>query len=103
MARNKGKRGEREIVRELTEQGYEAFRGWQAAGPTEADIVSNFPFHLEVKFQERLNIYAAISQAENDSKGLKPYAIIFRKSRYNWHAAIELEQFIKLVGRSTFK
>jgi Holliday junction resolvase len=98
-SRDRGKRGEREIVRILHEEGYEAFRGWQAAGPTEADIVSNFPFHLEVKYVENLNIYRAIQQAHGDSKGLKPYAVIFRKSNSRWHAAIDLAHFIKLVGQ----
>lgn len=51
---------------------------------------SAFPFAIECKNQERLNIWGAIEQAERNAKDLTPMVIITR-NRSKMYAVIELK------------
>ena len=97
-SRDKGQRGEREVCSILRSAGYRAKRGWQSrdGGKGESDVVTDFPFRPEVKFQETLNIYAAIDQVNNDNSGTVPNCIVFKKSRGEWWAAIPFQDLIRL-------
>lgn len=98
-ARDKGKRGEREVCAILTQNGWPAHRGWQAAGPYHPDIMTEFPYWIEVKDAERLNIYSAINQAVTDNNTGIPIAVVFRKNNHKWYAAIEFDHLIELVKK----
>ena len=70
MSRQKGKRGERECAAELAELfGVTARRGVQyQGGPESPDVVlEGVPIHVECKRVERLDLYAAITQANADA------------------------------------
>jgi len=70
MSRQKGKRGERECAAELAELlGVSARRGVQyQGGPDSPDVVlEGVPIHVECKRVERLDLYAAITQANADA------------------------------------
>lgn len=59
-----------------------------------------FPFVVEVKNQEALNIWAALKQAEGHVKtddGFKVPLLFFRRNRSKLYVAMDAEQFIKLV------
>src|SRR5258708_12082616 len=87
--KQKGKRGEREAAELLRSSGWRAKRGMSFLG--EPDLVTNFPMHVEVKYQERLNIFAALEQAENyviDKKLTNPPCVLFRKNEGQWQIAI---------------
>lgn len=67
-SREKGKRGERELAGELRRHGYDARRGQQYCGANgDADVVGLPGLHIECKRVERLDLYAAMSQAEHDA------------------------------------
>jgi len=68
-SKQKGNRGEREWASFCREQGYNVRRTQQYAGVTEesADCIGLPYIHQEVKRVEKLNIYDAIGQANNDA------------------------------------
>jgi len=99
-SKDKGKRGELEIVHILQENGYDAHRSAQFCGNTgdAPDVVSDFPFHIEVKHQERLEIDKWWEQASRDAKG-KPPCVIFRKNHQKWKICVDLEEMLKLCAK----
>lgn len=69
-SREKGKRGEREAAAELGALlGVDARRGVQYhGGPESPDVVlAGTRLHVEAKRTERLSLYAAVAQAEEDA------------------------------------
>ena len=57
----------------------------------------NSLFNITEKNAERLNIWSAIQQAEDNTKsGLIPM-LVFSKNRSKIYAAIELEKLLKLL------
>lgn len=104
-SRNKGKRGELEIVKVLKVAGYEkAQRSAQFKGNTgQAPDVEGLPgIHIEVKRVERLNLRKAYEQAVNDSKenGNNDIAAVFHRGSYQpWMVTLSLEDFLKLYKK----
>jgi Holliday junction resolvase len=96
----KGKRGERELSKILTEFGYPSRRSQQFCGKGDdsADITSSLPFHIESKFVEKLNLEKAYNQALEDSKGQKPPIVCHRKSRGQWMVTMSLEDFLRAIS-----
>jgi len=94
-SRSKGKAGELEAAAILRDMGYEARRGQQhAGGPDSPDLVTNFPFHLEVKRVQRLNLEVAYQQATKDAGGVgAPPAVLHRRNRGKWLLTMSLEDF----------
>jgi Holliday junction resolvase len=101
MARNKGQRGEREVANKLIELGYGARRGYQArlGGKDEPDVVSNFPFRIEVKYCQTLNIYKAFEQVEIDNPGSNNNIVVFRRNGQPWRVALEFDKFLELCQK----
>ena len=69
-SRDKGKRGEREAASELGALlGVDARRGAQhKGGPDSPDVVlDGVAIHVEAKRSERLSLYAALAQADEDA------------------------------------
>lgn len=54
------------------------------------------PYSIEAKNREKLNIWSALQQAEDNAKGLTP-VVIFKRNRSKTYAVIELDEFIKLI------
>ena len=61
---------------------------------------TRYPFVIEVKNQERLNIWEAIDQARSHLNGrsLTPL-VIFRRNRSELFVALSLPDFLKLLSR----
>ena len=81
-SRQKGARYEREVAKFLTENGFPSRRGVQFAGRPDGsspDVVSTFPFHIETKHVQRLDLYKAMEQSTRDS-GDKPPCVIHRRN-----------------------
>jgi len=103
-SRMKGQRGEREVASILRRHGFEARRGTQTRGGTEEpDVVCDLPgHHIEVKRQERLNIWAALEQADNDidpaDDDTVP-AVVFRRNRSRWYVCLPFEDYLQVVGK----
>lgn len=112
-SRRRGKRGEY-IVRDRARLwGFVGTRrGIQAAG--EADLADMIPgYHVEVKNQETLNIWAALAQAERDavaffekrwekiSPALRPRPdrpiVFFKRNHSKLYAALDADHLFELL------
>lgn len=83
-SRDKGKRGELELVRFLRGFGYDAHRGVQYKGGQESPDVVGLPFiHIECKRVEDLNIYEAYKQSKRDA-GIYIPVVMHRKNDCEW-------------------
>ena len=58
--------------------------------------VKLFPYSVECKNQERLNIWAGIKQMEGDNRNLTPL-LVFKKNRTPAYCALKFEDFMVLV------
>jgi len=101
-SRAKGKRGERDLAAALRVLGIPARRGQQFhGGPDSADVVSELVgYHIEVKTEERLNIWKAMEQASRDSGWPEEPLVAFKKNRKEWLVALRLEDFVRLWRRA---
>ena len=55
------------------------------------------PYSFECKNHEKLNIWSALEQAEDNSKDSTP-VLIFKRNRSKTYAVLEIEEFIKLIS-----
>lgn len=55
-----------------------------------------FPYAIEAKNQERLNIWAALEQAERNANGLTPL-LVFRRNRGRIYVALAWADFLALL------
>ena len=99
-SKQKGKKGELELVRKLKEYGYDCRRTNQYCGNTgQADDVIGLDYiHIECKRVEKLNIDEAIEQAKRDSKEDKFPTVFHRKNRKDWLVTMKLYDWIKLYN-----
>ena len=56
-----------------------------------------FPFSVECKNQESLNIWSAIEQAENNSGNHTPL-VIFKRNRTKTYAVLEFDKLLELLN-----
>jgi len=95
----KGKVGEREFADLLRRHGYQARRGQQFCGGGDSpDVVSDLPYHIEVKRVEKLNLENAVAQAAEDSGG-KSWIVAHRKNRGQWLVTMSADEFLTLVKK----
>lgn len=97
----RGKRGELNLVHALRDAGFtEARRTAQYCGKAgTSDVVGIEGLHVEVKNQERLNIWSALAQSQRDTEadGDRDIpAVFFKRNRSGWYVALPLPNFIKL-------
>ena len=58
-----------------------------------------FPFAVECKNQERLNVWDALAQAEaNAANGTTPL-LVFKRNRTQTYVALSFDDFMELVGK----
>ena len=103
-SRDKGKRGEREFATLLRKHGFTASRAGykQAAGDGTADIACpalDGEIHFEVKRVEKLNLWAALAQAENDAQENKMRwpvtpAVAFKRNRSSWYVVLPVSDLL---------
>lgn len=109
MSRDKGKRGEREIVDLLKSKGLDAkrsgyFQVHKAGGDRQEypDVLCKEleDFWIEVKRVERLSIHSAMDQAVFDANGSGRIPLVmFRKNGSKWNAALPLETLLELLEK----
>jgi len=56
-----------------------------------------FPFSVECKNQEKLNIWSSLEQAEGNS-GNHPPLVIFKRNRSKTYAVLEFDELLKLLN-----
>ena len=75
--KNKGKRGELLLCKELKAHGYDAHRSQQFCGKAgDADIFGLPGIHIECKRVQNLNLYSAMAQAKSDIKEPLPFQVV---------------------------
>tara|TARA_R100001082_G_scaffold46142_1_gene24579 strand:+ start:2160 stop:2525 length:366 start_codon:yes stop_codon:yes gene_type:complete len=67
--------------------------------PAAKDLIH---YSFECKNQERLNVWSSLEQAETNSNSRVP-ALVFKRNRSKTYIAIELEEFLKLIGDNSAK
>lgn len=96
----KGSAGEREFAAFLTSQGFPAHRNEQRflGGHDNPDVTADAlnDYHFEVKRVERLNIGAAMEQAERDAAGRVP-VVVHRRNRRPWLVTLHLADWLEVV------
>ena len=58
-----------------------------------------FPFSVDCKNQEKLNIWSALEQAEENSGNHTPL-VIFKRNRTKTYAVLEFDKLLKLLNES---
>jgi Holliday junction resolvase len=97
--KNKGKRGELELARFLTERGHPARRGQQFSGsPDSPDVVCpSLPLFFECKRTERLRIHEAMQQAVDDAGPGSVPVVAHKANRRDWLAVMRLSDLLELL------
>ena len=96
-SRAKGARGELEFAQYLTEAGWTSRRGQQFSGGKDSpDVISQLPYHIEVKRVEKGNLYDWLDQARRDADQKVPI-VAHRRSRKQWVVVMQLDDFLKMV------
>ena len=100
MQREKGKRGEREVVELIKRYGFEARRGQQFKGGADSpDVIHNIPgVFVEVKYREKFSIYPALEQASEEADGATP-VVFHRRSGKLWVAILRAEDFLQFMRK----
>lgn len=101
LSREKGARGEREVVSIARDCGLRAERqaNLQASGQGDHSDVAllDIPIiHLEVKRDERMSVDAMLRQAERDA-GLRVPVVIWRRNKGRWRADVPLQEYFELL------
>lgn len=99
-SRRKGAAAENELAKILTAQGYECRRGYQTDGRLVADVVGLPGIHIECKRVEKLNLYAALQQADRDAKHDELPAVFHRRNREVWQVTMTLDYWLELYEKA---
>ena len=100
MAREKGKRGEREAAKELNRLfGLEARRAQQYCGEAgDADLLGVEGLHVEVKRVERFHMHPALEQADSDRKAGEAPLILTKQNLKSWVVCCYLDDLPKVMA-----
>tara|TARA_Y100000401_G_scaffold117519_1_gene126809 strand:- start:2072 stop:2410 length:339 start_codon:yes stop_codon:yes gene_type:complete len=98
-SRNKGKVGERECAKFLSELlGLDVKRGVQfQGGPDSPDVVGVPGIHVEVKRVESLRLLPALDQARSDAGSESVPLVMWRKSHHDWVACVDATRLLDLA------
>lgn len=109
-SRSKGKVGEREVVQRFVAAGIPARRRWEEqsrkGGQLHGDLGvqigedTELEVYAEVRRQETLRIPTWLREIEDKAPEGWGRALIFRRSREDWHVAIPLDDYIALLKAS---
>ena len=92
----KGRRGELELAKALTDLGYRCRRGQQYSGsPDSPDVVGLPGIHIECKRVEHLELYKAMSQAVRDAGHNIP-GVFHRKNNCEWLVTMRLDDWMTI-------
>lgn len=89
--RDKGANAEREVAKIIQAHGFRARRG--QVFNHEPDIVTDMPFHIEVKRQEKTELGKWFMQSQEAAKGKIPI-VVHRKSREPWMVTMRFEEWL---------
>lgn len=98
-SRDKGARGEREVIKLIHDRlGIECHRTPNSGGLwLPGDIHGLSGFHLECKYQEAWRLREWMRQAEAQCQEPQVPAVVFRSNREPWYVCLWFEDFLRLV------
>jgi hypothetical protein len=96
-SRAKGRRGELALC--------DIFRPWwpqvctnlDQFGPLKMDLLNMPGWHVQAKWQERLNVWACLDQTLREANPGDVPILAFKRNRSPWFAALELDELIPLM------
>ena len=102
--KSKGRGFQKEVARQVREYfllSDSDVRSTAASVPGEDLLFSEFarnifPFSVECKAQEHINIWAAIEQAQNNSNKHIPI-VVFKRNHSDTYVTIDFESFLSLI------
>ena len=102
MSRNKGKAGERElsrVLRKLYPQLKDQIRRGQQYNGADgsADVIGIPGLHIECKRTEKLNLYKALDQAEDDCPNDQIPVVAHRRNLQPWVLILPLDKLTEFV------
>ena len=102
LSRDKGKRGELEVVALLKKHGFEARRGQQFRGGSDSpDVIHNIEgIFIEVKLRQALNIYAALEQANEEKPEGDSVLLFHRKNNKRWLVTCDADEYLDLLEQA---
>ena len=96
--RDKGARGEREVVAILKRHGLPAVRTPNSGGlHVKGDLTGVPGYHFEVKRQETLRLPLWLRQAEEDAPAETVPVVAWRHNQGDWYAALPLDGLARLL------
>lgn len=104
-SKQKGKRGELDLVHELNDRGFSTERTAQFNGKSvdsEADLRGINGVHIECKVRERHNVYDYMCQVDRDKKDNELGCVFMKSSRKKWLVVMDLDDWIKLYSNSNY-
>jgi Holliday junction resolvase len=97
----KGKRGERELAKLFRDSGFEsARRGQQFKGtPDSPDVLCEELkwLHIECKRTEKLSLYKAMSQAQEDVGDNQIPAVFHKRNGEEWLTVLRTKDFLSIL------
>lgn len=103
-SKQKGKRGELELVEALRYAGYaNARRSAQYCGNTgdAPDIIGVDDLHIECKRVEQFSDEVALKQAERDARKGNLPVVMYRRNNEDWKVCTRLDMFLLIWGELT--
>lgn len=103
--RDKGKRGEREVVALFKAMGFDARRTSQVDGTLSADvIVEGVPLHVEVKRRAKIAALRFMDQAEAEANGSDLPVVFMREDGGpEWSVMLQARDFLNLLLMTTWR
>ncbi len=97
-SQRKGRAGETELTEILRARGYMVKRGGSQTYGTVPDLIGLPGIHVECKRVEKLDLLAAIRQAERDAEKFREGlpAVFHRRNRSPWLVTMTLDNWMKL-------
>ena len=59
-----------------------------------------FPYAVECKNVEKINVWSALEQAEDNSNDNQTPLLVFRKNRTKTYVSLSLDDFMKLIKKN---
>lgn len=98
-SKRKGKSGELELAAFLRERGITARRGQQYKGTGDSpDVIGLDGCHIECKRCEQGSLYAWLEKATAEAAPGSVPVVMHRRSRKNWVAILDLDQFLRILA-----
>lgn len=97
-SRNKGAAGEREFINDHLRPFWpDACRNIDQFGADKRDCHNVAGVHWQIKRTERLDLWGAIKQADEEAASTDLPIVAFRRNRSKWYCVLDADELIALL------